>query len=247
MTIEFIEKKLMEIWNDCNLNPEVKERGFVFADPQKADLLITGINPSWRNNSCEQKGNRHGIATENLKPEIWKQRNKNKKRWDTYWGPIRKMLVDEEKGINLIGRVDYLDIFHFKEQNQKFLTTDILKKQSDGIDFIRRELNLTQHIIEENIQPKLILVKNAESSAYWGKRPNCVWMGYQFEHLQEFPCGELCQIVGLQDSNERIAPEITKTKLIGTRVLFSNHINQYTETKERPTAELLDSILSGKY
>lgn len=76
MIIEFIEKKLMEIWNECNLNPEVKERGFVFADPQKADLLITGINPSWRNGPCEQKVNSHGIATENLKPEIWEQRNK---------------------------------------------------------------------------------------------------------------------------------------------------------------------------
>lgn len=245
MTIEFIEEKLMEIWNECNLNPEVKERGFVFADPQKTDLLITGINPSWRNGPCEQKVNCHGIATENLKPEIWKQRNG--KRWDTYWGPIRKMLVDEEKGINLIGRVDYLDIFHFKEQNQKFLTKDILKLQSDGIDFIRRELNLTQHIIEENIQPKLILVKNKESWAYWGKRPGFVWMGYQFEQLQKFPCGELCQIVGLQDSNERIAPEITQTKLIGTHVLFSNHINQFTKREQRPTAELLYSILSGNY
>jgi hypothetical protein len=157
------------------------------------------------------------------------------------------MLVDEEKGINLIGRVDYLDIFHFREQNQKFLTTDIVKKQSDGIDFIRRELNLTQHIIEENIQPQLILVKNKESWGYWGKLPEYVWMGYQFEHLQKFPCGELCQIVGLQDSQERIAPEITQTNLIGTRVLFSNHINQYTKREQRPTAELLDSILNGNY
>ena len=72
-------------------------------------------------------------------------------------------------------------------------------------------------------------------------------MGYQFEHLQKFPCGELCQIVGLQDSQEKIAPEITQTNLIGTRVLFSNHINQYTKREQRPTAELLDSILNGNY
>lgn len=157
------------------------------------------------------------------------------------------MLVDEEKGINLIGRVDYLDIFHFKEQNQKFLTKDILKIQSDGIDFVRKELNLTQHIIEENIRPKLILVKNKESWAYWGKLSEYVWMGYKYKLLQIFPCGELCQIVGLQESNERIAPEITQTKLIGTRVLFSNHINQYTKKEQRPTAELLDSILNGNY
>lgn len=240
MTIQEIENVLNSIWNDCNLKSEIKERGYVFADPQKKDLLITGINPSWRN---ESKGNGHGFATENLKPEVWKQRSG--RFWDAYWGPIRKMLVDEEKGIDLLDRVDYLDIFHFKEQNQKFLTQVILKHQSDGIDFVRKELNLTQHIIEENIQPKLILVKNKESWAYWGYYPEYVWMGYRFEHVEDYPCGELCKIMGLRDSDKRIAPEITKSALEGTYVLFSSHINQYTKREHRPTAELLNSILQG--
>ena len=225
------------------MKKEIKERGFAFADPiKKADLLITGINPSWRDKPNEPRANCHGPAIDNLKPEIWKIRNG--KMWDTYWGPIRKMLIDETKQINLLDRVDYLDLFHFKEQNQKFLTEIILKQQSDGIDFIRKELNLTQHIIEENIQPKLILVKNKESWAYWGKMEGFVWMGYQFEHIRNYACGELCRIVGLQQSNERIAPEIIVTSLKGTHVLFSNHINQYTKKEKRPTPELLYGILS---
>ena len=244
MTIEEIDKTLKEIWADCDLNPEVKERGYVFADPKKSDLLITGINPSWRSGEAKEKRNEHGIATDNLKPEVWKQRNN--RYWDSYFGPIRKMLLDEEKGINLLDRVDYLDIFHFKEQNQKFLTQNILKVQPKGIDFICRELNLTQHIIEEIIQPKLIVVKNKESWAYWGRwYPEYVWMGYHFEHLKDYPCGELWQVVGLHDSDKRIAREIVATNLIGTYVLFSNHINQYTKREQRPTAELLDKILRG--
>lgn len=241
MTISEIDARLQKIWKEYNLEPEVKERGFVFAEPKRAELLITGINPSWRGN--EQKENIHGPATVNLNPETWKERKG--KTWDTYWGPIRNMLVDEAKQIDLINRMDYLDIFHFKEQNQKFLTESIIKKQRDGIDFLKEELNLTQHIIEENIRPKLILVKNKESWAYWGKIEGKVWMGYQFEHKRDFECGELCNIVGLQHSDERIAPEITDTSLKGTLVLFSNHINQYTKREKRPSAELLYNILDG--
>ena len=242
MKINEIEEYLQKTWKECQLKQEVKERGFAFADPIKADLLITGINPSWRDKPNEPKVNYHGPAIDNLKPEVWK--NRNGKKWDTYFGPIRNMLVDEANKINLLDRVDYLDLFHFKEQNQKFLTENIIKEQSDGIDFLRKELNLTQHIIEENIQPKLILVKNKESWAYWGKIYGIVWMGYQFEHLWDYACGELCRIVGLQQSNERIAPEIKETSLIGTRVLFSNHINQYTKRENRPTPELLYGLLN---
>ena len=75
--------------------------------------------------------------------------------------------------------------------------------------------------------------------------PEYVWMGYRFEHVEDYPCGELCKIMGLRDSEERIAPEITKFALEGTYVLFSSHINQYTKREHRPTAELLNSILQG--
>jgi len=247
MTIYEIETYLQKTWDESLLTSEIKERGFAFADPVKADLLITGINPSWRNKLDEPKVNIHGPAIENLKPEVWKARNG--KAWDTYFGPIRKMLVDETRQINLLDRVDYLDLFHFKEQNQRFLRENIIKGQPDHIDFLRRELRLTQRIIEENIRPRLILVKNRESWAYWGKKEGCVWMGYQFEHIRDYACngkawGELCRIVGLQQSNERIAPEIESTSLKGTYVLFSNHINQYTKRENRPTAELLNEILN---
>ena len=48
MTINEIEEYLLKTWKECQLKQEVKERGFAFAAPIKADLLITGINPSWR-------------------------------------------------------------------------------------------------------------------------------------------------------------------------------------------------------
>ena len=68
-------------------------------------------------------------------------------------------------------------------------------------------------------------------------------MGYELEHVYNTYCGELCKITGLIDSHERIAPEITQTALIGTLVLFTRHINQYTKRELRPTAEFLNHLL----
>ena len=68
-------------------------------------------------------------------------------------------------------------------------------------------------------------------------------MGYQFEHIQDMVCGELCRISGLIDSKERIAPEFKETNLVGSFVLFTKHINQYTAVNERPTPKILKSII----
>ena len=102
-------------------------------------------------------------------------------------------------------------------------------------------------IIEKNwgiVQPTHL--KNKESWAYFGKlfdEKGWVWMGYQFEHIQNMACGELCRIKGLIDSKERIAPELQQTNLAGSFVLFTKHINQYTAINERPTPKILKLIL----
>jgi hypothetical protein len=89
-------------------------------------------------------------------------------------------------------------------------------------------------------------VKNKESWAYWGKIEGYVWMGYEFEKVRDYPCGELCKIMGLQ-KNDRIAPEIEETCLKDSFVLFSRHINQFTKREERPNSELLYNILNKNY
>lgn len=54
MTITEIDARLQKIWKEYELEPEVKERGFVFAEPKRAELLITGINPSWQGNEHKE-------------------------------------------------------------------------------------------------------------------------------------------------------------------------------------------------
>jgi hypothetical protein len=228
------EKRLSEIWNEDYINslPSlVKDRGYMFADNVQKDILITGFNPSYREG--EPTGVFHGPIS-----EIW-----YKEKYDNYWGPIKKMINDEN--VDLRERTDYLDIFYFREQEQRFLNDKILGSPN-GIRFVVDQLNLTMHIIEEIVKPKLLIIKNKESWAYFGKLFNekgWVWMGYQFEHIQDMACGELCRIKGLLNSEKRIAPEIQQTNLIGSFVLFTKHINQYTAVNERPTPQLFKSIL----
>lgn len=257
-----IEKRISEIWNSQYMEDIpvwVKQRKYMYADPIKADVLITGINPSFRKGDEEQLTKWHGPAKCNFNPKKWKEdklkQGKKGISWDTYWGPMYKMLCNDN--IHLLDRFDYLDIFHFREQDQSKLSKEILKKGKEdnegGIKFIADELNLTQHIIEDIIQPRLILVKNKESWAYWGKLKDdgLIWMGYEFEKIKDFASGELelYIITGLLNSDKRIAQEFNSenTHLKGCYVLFAKHINQYVSKEKRPTAELLNNILNNIY
>ena len=235
-----ISQRLDELWNadyidDLPLfkgNESIKERGYAFFDNrEKKDLLITGFNPSFREG--ESKGNICLPTTEILRDT----------HHDNYWSRVRKMLHDQE--IDLRSRATYLDIFYFRETGQTFLKSKLLRKP-EGIRFIVDQLNLTMHTIEEVIQPKVIVVKNKESSAYFGKEADTrgwIWMGYALKQTCNTFCGEVWEIKGLIDSPERIAPEITQTSLVGTLVLFTSHITQYTKRGTIPTTELLYDLL----
>lgn len=232
-----INKRLLEIWNSDaynNLPEKIFKRGFVYAENTIAkDILITGINPSFREGAgMESHGFDFSLSMKDSK-------------WDNYWGPVRKILCDEEIGIDLRDKCAYLDILFFREQKQAFLNKEILRTEQ-GIRFVADQLNLTQHIIEDVIKPRIIVVKNIGSHCFWGKdaENGVFWMGYKFEKVDSLYCGELCKITGLHDTNERIAREIEQTNLLGTFVLFSHHINQYTKREKRLTTTTLNDLLN---
>jgi hypothetical protein len=231
-----IGEKLNKVWTQDYINqlPNfVKERGFVFSENNSnKDILITGINPSFRQGAGMDS---YGFDFQRTFKEI---------KWDNYWGPLIRILHDTEKNIDLRDRSGYLDIFYFREKEQLQLRNGILKSPV-GIRFLVDQLIITQHIIEDIIRPKVIVVKNRESAAFWGKlaEQGIYWMGYQLDHIQDFACGELFQISGFTNSNERIAPEIKETSLKNSLVLFTHHINQYLSKEKRPTATIINDLL----
>lgn len=229
------EKRLAEIWSMPYINKLpgiVKERGYWYAENGNKDILITGFNPSFRD------GDAMKVSSMPVKDLLYGE------KYDNYWGPVRKMLYNGET--DLRGITGYLDIFYFREREQKFLKNEILPSEG-GMQFVIDQLNLTQHIIEETIRPKLMIVKNKEAQAYFGKLNGMVWMGYEFEKIADTQYGELCRIKGLIDSDERIAPELKSTNIKGSYTLFTTHINQYTSVDKRPTPDFLKQILDGAY
>jgi hypothetical protein len=231
-----IETELNKIWiknNSKNLPQFLIERGFVFAENSiQKDILITGINPSFRNGDLSRS---FGFNFQNTL---------HNEKYDNYWGPIKKMLLNEESAIDLRKESAYLDILYFREQEQSLLKKVILKTE-DGLKFIIDQINLSQHIIEKIIKPKVIIIKNKESQAYWGRysQDGIYWMGYEFELVENLYCGDLYKIKGLHSTTERIGNEILKTNLKNTFVLFSHHINQYTSKEKRLKPETIKDIL----
>ena len=230
------KEKISALWSQdyiTKLPDFIKERGFVFSENNtQKDILITGINPSFRKG--EEFGNFVFDFQLTLKEE----------KYDNYWGPLKKMIFDKENLIDLREKSAYLDIFYFREKNQNKLKKEILKNDK-GIKFLVEQLKITQQTIENDIKPKLIIVKNKESAAYWGKLSDkgIIWMGYQLNFVQSFIAGDLYKISGFIHSNERVSPEITETNLNESLILFTEHISQYTKKEKRPTAVFINELL----
>jgi len=226
-------KRLREIWSQdyiATLPASIEERGFDYSenDAQK-DILIAGINPSFDPQEAPDKSYNFGDILFNRVPR------------SRYWQPIKKMLCDE--GIDLRDRAAYLDMFYFREKKQAFLKKEILPNPA-GIRFLVDQVNLTQHIIEDVVKPKVIVVANKESSTYWGKLASegIIWMGYDLRLVKRLKEGELYRIAGLLDSDQRVGPEFRETNIKNSLILFSQHINRFTPSEKRLTAHALQAI-----
>ncbi len=233
------EKELEQIWSDYlkrDLSMNLKnviERGYVACKNEKQkDILITGINPSFRSGS-KNKSLFYSFDNELIN-----------EKWDPYWSSLKRIIYNKENSnIDYREKSAYLDIFSFREQDQNFLKKQILNSEG-GIEFIARQLTLTQKVIEEIIQPKVIIIKNKESAAYWGKYSNegLIWLGYDFEKIEDCNAGEIYRIKGFVNSPERINSGLNETNLKNSIVLFSHHINQYTKREKRPTPETISRL-----
>lgn len=230
-----IEEKLEEIWVKDYINTfseVITKRKYCYAvNKEKKDILITGINPSFRHK--ESKNGKDSFDFNWIA---------NDSKHDNYWSSLKRIVRNDN--LNFLNRTGYLDIFFFREKDQNFLKREILKN-TNGVKFLIDQLKLTQKIVENVIQPKVIIVKNKESAAYWGKYASdgMIWMGYNLELIQNSKFGEIYKINGLIKSNERISIDMENSNLVGSIILFTHHINQYTPKEKRPTPVLVNQLL----
>ena len=228
--MENLEKQLAALWEKyASIDNEVlNDRGYLYCrNTEQKDILITGINPSFR----------EGMETK-LESASYDFGNCSS---DKYWSQIHNMLKSDEYDYTDVAA--YLDLFYYRETAQEYLKNIILKHPL-GVGFVAEQLRITQWIIEYVIRPKVIIIKNKESYAYWGKlqEKGYIWMGYKFESIGSCQCGEICRISGFIDSDERISPEITQSNLVGSIVLFSKY-GRFLKKEERVTADTIKQLL----
>ena len=227
-----LEKRLLELWkkyqgqmSSDKLN-EILVRGICYSEVKhRCPILVTGINPSYRrgDTACN-----NDISTFSYQ-EIIRSGD------DHYFHAINKLFPEDWQT-----KVEYLDILNVRESDLN-VTWDFCK-DGKGLELVAQNLRLSQLMIEQVIQPRLIVVKNKSSWDLWGKSATPsenVWMGYKFELEKSLDCGDLCRIVGLVDHTDRVSYDfLLETNLKGTSVLFTYH----SRAGKDPSQELMREL-----
>lgn len=185
---------LWERYGDAN---EIMKRGYnICLNTTQKDILIVGYNPPFK------KGETIGNQAPYLLPEN---------------DVINRLLVSPKT--NLRERAAYIDLFSFRESDrQKANQQVVLNLQM--FSYVIEQVCLTQNMIEELIQPKLIIVLDCDAWAYFAKFPEYTWMGYKYFAAPPFIKHEVFRIVDYVNKPDRINIEREKTNIKNTFVIF---------------------------
>jgi len=227
-TIESIWKRYLS----SDLAPQILNRGIsYFGNTKQQDVLITGMNPIYyperehTNNVYSFGGILHTHTVDN------------------YWKFLRTMLVSPLGHTDLRDCTTYLDLFYFRENSYDDFDK-AFQQNAKGKNFLQEQLNLTRHILENIVQPKVILVMSTEAASFWPRpsKKGPINMGYDMKLIEGLPCGYVFQITGLLNEGP-FENKKAKTNLKGTYVLFSSPITRLTRGDRKPTARQIAMLL----
>ena len=195
-------KALLEKYSSAS---PILERGFrVCMNRVQKDILIVGFNPSFVEDD--------NTTFEYPLPEPT----------GNYWRAVNSMIHSDS--LSLRHRATYLDLFSFRETNQAVGEKEIVYN-TQLFGYVVEQVSLIQNVIEEVIKPKLIIVKNKGAWVYFGLNPQFVWMGYQYQFVEEIACGKVYKITGFQASSDRINNNRPTSNIVGSYVIFTEHTN----------------------
>ena len=217
-TIQGQTARYSKMWEKYRTIGDIMGRGFAacYIEKQK-DILLLGFNP--------QAGITESDSVYSFPF-----------RFQGYWGDINKMIKAPE--LDLKRNTQYLDLFAFRESNQEVAVKDVIQNPA-LFPYVVEQVSLTQEFVETIVVPRVIVIKDKASWAFFGKLPQFTWMGYSFDHFKDTPYGEVCKITGFTSKKDRINKQIEHTSLEGTRVLFLDP----KEEGNHVTPQFLESLL----
>lgn len=179
-----------KIWDKYSIHfPELLKRGFLFQsdqDEDECDLLFIGINPSYDENSEDVRG--FYIRPDESMNEI-----------HPYFKSFKSIEKELKKSYSWNGQWTHIDIFAFRETNQKYIENTLLKSEI-GVQFLYEQLMIARKRILK-IKPKVIVVSNALVRMFSGKERQLlqnntevgVWMDFKFHFNKEIGTDEIIE------------------------------------------------------
>lgn len=199
----------------CQRN-EILKRGASYCENlYQRDILIVGFNPmdNGETNLCTS----FTIPQTNV----------------GYWGAVNKIILGHTD------KATYIDLFTYRENDLGKGLKSIISNHR-LIDYVVEQVSITQEIIEDIIQPKVIVILNQEAWAFFGRVPGLTWMGYNFSSITTCKGYDVCYIRGFSNATDRIAQDTRKmTNLSNTIVIFAKMDNP----RNLPSYKDLESYL----
>jgi len=212
-----IQQQIAKVWQDYenkdNIPAVIKERRYGFYDNlEQKDILILGIAPIYHAKSVS-KPTKYDILH-----HLGDQNNMN-----AYQRAITKIVKSEQLKLDLSPCLTYMDLFYYRTDiNQTQIRT--ILETLDGILFLIDQLKITQKILEQIIQPKVIILNSEEAGIFMGIYQDDVAsicsMDYLFEEIEHNPCSfSVYKIIGRCTDKSMVKYDKHESNLIGTYVI----------------------------
>lgn len=185
------------LWEKYGNANDIMKRGYnICRNTTQKDILIVGYNPSF--NKSESIGNQPPYEL----PD----------------NPLLNQLLVSPT-TDLRSKAAYIDLFSFRESDHAKANQQVVLNPQ-MFSYVVEQVCLTQNMIEELIRPKLIIVLNQDSWAYFGKLPEFTWMGYRFLSYPKTINCEIWRIVDYSKKPDRINIEREQTNIKNSLAIF---------------------------
>lgn len=209
-----IQQALADIWsvNDIRLPSFIYERSYSYCvNEEQKDILVLGLNPSY---TAESKPVATRYSMTNHKDKEY--------TYHPYFTRVRRMLQYKMFEVDLNEERAYADLFYYRTVEDIEHINELLGTL-DGRIFLEAQLKITQELIEDVIQPKVIIVNSWNAAMFLGiyeERADSAWLGYALELIEQTASGyKVYQIRGIGDDFARSNEFRTTTNLKGTYVI----------------------------
>ncbi|MHC5310037.1 hypothetical protein ACYSNM_08170 [Myroides sp. LJL116] len=219
------QHQIQKLWQSYQNNQEIassiKQGQYTFyTDMVKKDFLILGLQPK-------------GSSAHTPKPIRYNiLKNIGQPKATPYQNAMASILKRDYLNLNLLPKTTYMDLFYFSSlkgylKYYPFINSPI------GRQFLNDQLAITRDILEQIIQPKVIVLNSMEVAYFLGINPSSrterCSLGYEFVTVkQPLVNRKVYKIIGSRKNQG------DKSTLVGTYVICYPNLSEKVDQSKEP-------------